>query len=85
MISGEIIYIDRYGNCVTNIPSGSIAEASHAVIGRRNVPIKRSYAAAENGAALCVPGSHGYLELAVNGGSAERMLSLKVGSTIHLS
>jgi len=86
MISGEIIYIDRYGNCVTNIPSGSLPSKVRAIqVGSRSVPIKNSYAAAESGAALCVPGSHGYLELAVNGGSAERRFRLKVGSSVTLS
>ncbi len=86
MISGEIIYIDRYGNCVTNIPARSVEAGPHAMqVGRRTIPLQSSYASARSGAPLCVPGSHGYLELAVNGGSAERVLSLKVGSAVQLS
>ena len=86
MICGEIIYIDRYGTCVTNIRSESVTPEAHALlIGRQTVPIRPSYRAAVAGAALCVPGSHGYLEIAVSGGSAERRFSLKLGSSVHLS
>ena len=86
MICGEIIYIDRYGTCVTNIRSDSVTPEAHALlIGQRTVPIKHSYGSAVVGAALCVPGSHGYLEIAVNGGSAQRRFSLKLGSSVRLS
>lgn len=85
MTRGEIIYIDRYGNCITNIPAARVsADCTSILIGRRSIPIKKSYAAVGAGAPLCVAGSHGYLELAVNGGSAERVLSAKVGSAVRL-
>jgi S-adenosylmethionine hydrolase len=86
MICGEIIYIDRYGTCVTNIRSDAVTDEAHALkVGRQSVPIRKSYQAAASGSALCVPGSHGYLEIAVNGGSAQRIFRLHLGSSVMLS
>ena len=86
MICGQIIYIDRFGTCVTNIRSESVKTGAHALqVGRRTVPVRSSSGTINNNGALCAPGQHGYLELSVPGGSAERIFSLKLGSTVSLS
>jgi S-adenosylmethionine hydrolase len=88
-IEGEVIYIDRFGNAITNLPA-ELGENSSleccAVFGKRRkiVPIKEFYGAVPRGSPVAVFGSTGFLEIAVNRGSAEMGLGLKIGSRISI-
>ncbi len=75
-IVGKVIYIDRFGNLITNI--------SRELAGKRriaqvhlgegiSVPLVSSYDSVHSGTPLAIWGSFGYLEIAVNQGSAKRM------------
>lgn len=74
-IRGEIVYVDRFGNLVTNIdaaaldafPTGSLFVT---IADLCRIEIFSAYAAAPDGAALAVVGSWGLLEVAVRNGSA---------------
>lgn len=81
----DVIYVDRFGNVVTNVP-GTEAEgrwpwgaAVRVEAHRRQVsaPFLRTYGMAERGALLLTVGGHGFLEIAANGGSAARLTGLR--------
>lgn len=76
---GEIIYIDHYGNCVTNLPGRTGGEV---VSGAHTAPVCEAYGDAGCGALLALTGSTGRLELAVRNGSAAE-LGLRVGSPVE--
>ncbi len=89
LVEGEVVYIDRFGNALTNIEN-RIAEPAH----ERNVSVYRSgrllarvlpsYQSVPTGKIVAVPGSAGFLEVAVNGGNAARRLGLKVGTRLSM-
>jgi S-adenosylmethionine hydrolase len=86
-IEGEIIYIDRFGNAITNIESASLRVRKQYTVfwGRKLLgPVKLFYQSVALGETVVVPGSTGYLEICVNGGSAEKELKLRVGSEVSV-
>jgi hypothetical protein len=82
--SGEIIYIDRFGNLVTNLP-GTLALGDRPFTCRfadwTTDRLQPSYGHAPPGATLLTVGSFGMLEIAVNGGSAAARFGFATGST----
>jgi hypothetical protein len=88
-IEGEVVYIDRFGNAITNLGSDLFGGAKWAVWEvhaqrRRRCPVKPFYQAVAPGCLVALVGSSGFLEIAVNGGSAEKVLGLKVGMRVLL-
>jgi S-adenosyl-L-methionine hydrolase (adenosine-forming) len=83
---GEIVYIDRYGNCVTNLPAELVPQSVRrkVVVKKRPIPLKDFYAAVDRGKPLAIASSNGFLEVAVNGGSAAKQLKLVIGSPLEL-
>jgi S-adenosylmethionine hydrolase len=87
-IEGEIIHIDRFGNCVTNIYTATLKGATPVSVrvGRsRRLRICRTYGDAPFGEPLALFGSSGLLEIAVNGGNAAAALSLNAGSPVFVA
>ncbi len=84
MIRGQIVDIDNFGNCITNIPVGPEAARVRDIrVGRRRFPApERSYCAGRIGEPLVVVGSTGYLEVAVNRGRADLVLGLRRGQRV---
>jgi S-adenosylmethionine hydrolase len=86
-IAGEVVYIDRFGNAITNLEAGPrFVSAICEVYGKRpwRCPLKEFYQAVPKGKPGAIPGSSGFLEIAVNGGSAEKQLGLKRGARVVL-
>lgn len=85
-IRGEVVYIDHFGNAITNIPNSVHAETRRRggalLLGKKWVPMGMFYQAVGKGKAVAVPGSAGFVEIAVNGGSAARKMKLKVGARV---
>jgi S-adenosylmethionine hydrolase len=82
-IEGEIVYVDRFGNAITNIANSSLRlRSDHEVFaGRKRLgPVKEFYQAVPAGRSVAVPGSSGFLEIAVNGGSAAKRFGLEIGN-----
>ena len=82
-ITGQIVKIDRFGNAITNISesalAGEVSGYEIKVQGVRLTRINRAYAESAVGEPLAIIGSFGLLEIAINGGSAEKQLGLKRG------
>lgn len=86
-LRGEVIYIDRFGNAITNIPSEpGFTERSVAceVVGRRKArcALAEFYGAVPANRAVAIIGSSGFLEIAVNSGSAARKFGLRIGNKV---
>ena len=81
-LDGEIIVIDRFGNCVTNLFG---FRAGTVTIGSRRVPVCHTYADVSLGEAVAVVGSAGFIEVAVRDGNAAETLKLARGSRVTLS
>jgi S-adenosylmethionine hydrolase len=86
-LKGEIIHIDRFGNLITNLRADLLKKKRSAeiVVGKRKTKgISRSYFEIEEGKLGALAGSSGFLELAVNQGSAQKLLKAKVGERIKI-
>jgi S-adenosyl-L-methionine hydrolase (adenosine-forming) len=88
-IEGEVVYIDRFGNAITNIGSEllrSAAKASCEVFSKRRrvCPLKKFYQDVAAKSPIALSGSSGFLEIAVSGGSAERLLGVRIGTRVVL-
>lgn len=84
-IRGEVIYIDRFGNCVTSISADDLeTNVSYTVkaAGRDVGPLRKYYAEVPPGEPLALINSMGRLEIAVNGGSAAEALELALGDGV---
>ncbi len=89
-IVGQVIWIDSFGNLVTNIShrilgaldgrNDIVVRAGSAEIHRLN----RSYAESAVGEALAIIGSSNRLEISINQGDAAQILGLKRGDTITI-
>jgi S-adenosylmethionine hydrolase len=84
--SGKIIYIDRFGNAVTNISRAVLKDRRPEVhLAERNVGrIRKTYGDVRPGELLALIGSADLLEIAVRDGSAARDLLLRVGDEVWL-
>ena len=89
-VQGWTVHIDRFGNCISNIPK-SLFEKPRSdrtfkcyVGGEVLERIHPTYATVPEGDPLMLFGSSGYLEIAVNGGNAAELLSIRKGDTINI-
>ncbi len=88
VLEGEIMYIDRFGNAITNIPSDVLApfiqgdERVRIVLKGRQVPMKRHYAEAEDRGLYCLINSFGLLEFFIYRGNAAENFGLKTGDMV---
>ena len=76
----EIVYIDRYGNALTGLRGASVLETARLRVGGQTLVHARTFSAAPCGAAFWYVNSNGLVEIAVNGGRADRSLGLGIGS-----
>jgi S-adenosylmethionine hydrolase len=86
-ISGEVGYVDRFGNAITNIPNAFLPHAKKAGVfirGKRVCAVESFYRFVPVGKPVAVPGSSGFLEIAINGGSAVKSLNLKIGAAVSI-
>jgi S-adenosylmethionine hydrolase len=84
-ISGEIIYIDRFGNAITNIRGADLeATGNRYTVEINNAIIQpvRYYAQSGEDRLNCLVNSSGYLELFVNKGNAAEKYGIKKGDKV---
>jgi S-adenosylmethionine hydrolase len=91
-VFGEILQVDSFGNIISNINQKvllqiGITGAVKVQLGHHQVRLDfcSSYGEAEPQKLLALIGSHGFLEIALNQGSAAEMLHVKTGDKIQLS
>ena len=85
--SGEVLVVDGFGNAITNVPGGAIADHfdEQVRINGEPAPVRRTYAAVEPGQPLVTVGSHGNVELAVNRGRGDEAFHVEPGNRIELT
>ncbi len=81
---GAIQAIDRFGNLITNIP-GAAVQSSWVVCYRdQTIRSGLTYSDSPLGSVIALVGSHGWVEIAVNGGNAQATLQAQLGDPIKL-
>jgi len=92
-IIGEIIYIDGFGNLVTDVSPSELTllgieegDEAKVVIGGRTLKLRlcAAYGDVPAGSPLLIFGSAGLLEVSINMGDAARSLNVKVGDRVVL-
>jgi S-adenosylmethionine hydrolase len=92
-ITGRVVHIDRFGNLITNVDQAAIRRAQTVSPGRVLAVwiggqvitgLSRTYADGDAGQPLALIGSRGYLEIAVNGGSAQHHFGIRAGDGVNL-
>jgi hypothetical protein len=90
-LKGEVIAVDHFGNLITNIKSEQLAdflrvgrpEAMRIKIQSNVIEgLSETYANAEANSPLALVGSRGYLEIAINKGSAAQHLNVGKGAPV---
>jgi S-adenosyl-L-methionine hydrolase (adenosine-forming) len=86
-VEGEVLYVDRFGNAITNIEHTKLISGVDAEVefGRNRVcPVCEYFQKVGHGKPVAVPGSSGFIEIAVNGGSAAKEFGLRPGIPVSL-
>ncbi|MBD0336956.1 MAG: SAM-dependent chlorinase/fluorinase [Cyanobacteria bacterium Co-bin13] len=82
-VRGSVQHCDRFGNLITNLtPEHLPSEPWQAQLGEHVLPSAQTYGDVLPGQPLALIGSHGWLEISVNGGSAEQRFQARVGMPI---
>ncbi len=89
--AGEILYVDSFGNIVTNftereLASANIKDTVEVRIEHKKLKLKicRSYGQSESEEPFIIVGSHGFLEISMNKGNAAEILKEQIGGKIIL-
>ena len=85
-VKGTVQYGDRFGNLITNIEGTRVSNCKWQVhIGSHQLQGQKTYADTAQGQPVALIGSHGWVEVAVNGGSARDYFKLSPGESITIS
>ncbi|HSW45663.1 MAG TPA: SAM-dependent chlorinase/fluorinase [Phycisphaerae bacterium] len=90
-VDGQVLYIDRFGNLITNISALDLAagrsntSTHHVLFGSRPIgPVRDTYADVPSGELLALVGSTQMLEIAANSGSAAAILDAHRGDPVRV-
>ncbi|MEA3407860.1 MAG: SAM-dependent chlorinase/fluorinase [Chloroflexota bacterium] len=85
-IIGHVLYIDGFGNVVTDLPASMLRGYNWRVTAgeKQIIGLSPTYASAAKGELIALIGSHGFLEIAVREGSAAYIAHLSVGDIIQV-
>lgn len=83
---GEVLNVDGFGNVITNISQKEMAQAKTVNVKLQHLSLKlafgKTYAQAKSQEPIALIGSHGFLEIALNQGSAAEKFHAKTGDKI---
>jgi S-adenosyl-L-methionine hydrolase (adenosine-forming) len=89
-IRGEVIHIDHFGNIITSLRLQDVEDFTaggvwRVAIGLHHITrFANTYGEVAPGSALMLIGSSGFLEIALNQGSAAKMMKVKTGDRVCL-
>ena len=84
-VEAEIIFIDRFGNLITNLKADDLPDEFYLEINNQKIEkLCRFFAEAKAGEFFMIEGSAGLLEVAVFQDSAESLLNARIGQKISL-
>ena len=90
---GSVVWVDRFGNLITDIDSAALMRLSPTgwkrrltieIRGRQLAGVSRSYTQVPPGAMLALIGSRGTLEIAANQGNASTLLDCGRGEPVRV-
>lgn len=90
LITGEILWVDRFGNLITNLDFNLVKKIKSKKdfkidVGKKIIKrISNSYYEGKEREILALEGSTGYLEISANQGSAEKILRKKRGDKFKI-
>src|SRR5262245_56458400 len=84
-VNGEIVYVDHFGNLVSNIPAELINPAMRVRLGTHHlIRVSNTYSDASVGAAVALINPDNGLEIGVRDGNAARYFSVGRGARVEL-
>ena len=91
-IVGSVIYLDSFGNAVTNITKAIFENFGRnreftiitKVSGYNIQSIRKNYHDVSDGERLAIFGANGYLEIAMNIGIANKLMGLKINDNVKI-
>lgn len=84
-VRGEVVYIDHFGNLITNIPAKSLSRDITVRLGRYRVRgTATSYSQAKPGSVVAVVNSLNLLEIGLRDGDASKKLGFRVGTPVAI-
>lgn len=86
---GEVVFRDTFGNLVTNIAAEQLSDAAMddwvvEIAGARVTGLGRAYGDHPTGSLIALPGSTGWIEVAIVNGDAARHLAAGPGATVWI-
>jgi S-adenosyl-L-methionine hydrolase (adenosine-forming) len=92
IVEGEVVYVDRFGNLMTNIDIQQIKDLSSNYTGNNltvaikgmEAPLKKYYSEGTDNKLYSLINSFGYLELFVNRGSSSANFGIIVGEKVRI-
>lgn len=90
VLHGQIIHVDHFGNCITNITLEHLFSAGLGqrilieIIDQQLPGLFRTYIDGPTGTPMCLIGSSGHLELAISNGNAAQMLGVDIGDKLRV-
>ncbi len=84
-ITGEIVYIDKFGNLISNIPGSLIKPGDTVIFKNYTLTLKSSYSEVTSGSPLAIIDSFDMLEIAVREGSAKSYFDAKIGEKVIIT
>ena len=83
-VRGEVIYVDRFGTLISNIPGERVEPGVRIKVAGTEVgALRRTFGDVERGQLVAFVGSDGAVEIAVRDGSAARLLGVGVGAEVR--
>jgi S-adenosylmethionine hydrolase len=83
-VVGEVIYVDRFGSLITNIPAAQVPSGGRLQVAGRDVgTLRRAYVDVGRGEVVALIGSGETVEIAVRDGSAARALNAGTGVEVR--
>ncbi|MCS7144462.1 MAG: S-adenosyl-l-methionine hydroxide adenosyltransferase family protein [Archaeoglobaceae archaeon] len=79
-LRARVVYVDRFGNLITNVPAKALKGAKGFNLLGVEFPMVRTYSDVHIGEPLALIGSFGMLELSVRNGNASELLKIRSGS-----
>lgn len=80
----EIIYLDHYGNAMTGLRAGTLAQDAKLLVNGQILEFAHTFSRAKERSVFWYENSIGLIEIAVNCGSAAGLLGLAVGQAVHV-
>ena len=85
-VVGEILYVDHFGNLISNVPAADLGPSVRIVLAGHDVgSLRRTLADVPPGHLVAYVGSGGTVEVAVRDGSAAERLDLGVGAELRVT